>query len=370
MWNGELIRESTKQGNDKKARNIESAHRTRLSTQEDARRDACSRLKCPEVALCNECERWCNAEQAIHEAAHVFCGGSCRTAWTKRHTRIPTLISFMEQDFLSFVQAQSATKPKTAEYYKYGSVLLRQAGMGDLQLDEITSQHAAGFIARQSRLSASTMNCGLRTLRRALNLAEEWGKIDRAPKFALAKGERQRERIVTEPEFFAYRELCRQPWSDVVTVLYGTGMRPGEAYKLRWEHVLLNGHGGMVQIAEGKTKAARRFIPMLPEVCSALTARHKAQKHPAEGWVFPSGSKSGHLEESSAKIQHGEAIKKLSAASAAYEAAQKDSENGEWQDAVCAETKLSADYLTRHAFVIEAGFKAFEPYCLSSPGCK
>src|SRR5271170_8255887 len=31
MWNGELIRESTKQGNDKKARNIESAHRTALA---------------------------------------------------------------------------------------------------------------------------------------------------------------------------------------------------------------------------------------------------------------------------------------------------------------------------------------------------
>jgi hypothetical protein len=31
MWNGEMIRESTKQGNDKKARNIESAHRTALA---------------------------------------------------------------------------------------------------------------------------------------------------------------------------------------------------------------------------------------------------------------------------------------------------------------------------------------------------
>src|ERR1700740_3010655 len=31
MWNGEMICESTKQGNDKKARNIESAHRTALA---------------------------------------------------------------------------------------------------------------------------------------------------------------------------------------------------------------------------------------------------------------------------------------------------------------------------------------------------
>src|SRR6202163_4901737 len=34
MWNGKLIRESTKQGNDKVARNMESAHRTSLAKGE------------------------------------------------------------------------------------------------------------------------------------------------------------------------------------------------------------------------------------------------------------------------------------------------------------------------------------------------
>jgi len=41
-------------------------------------------------------------------------------------------------------------------------------------------------------------------------------------------------------------------------------MRPGEAYKLRWEHIQLNGKGGLIQIAEGKTKAALRYLPMFP----------------------------------------------------------------------------------------------------------
>jgi hypothetical protein len=52
------------------------------------------------------------------------------------------------------------------------------------------------------------INCGLRTLRRALNLADEWGKIDRAPKFGLAKGERQRERVVTQAEFLRLSGAC------------------------------------------------------------------------------------------------------------------------------------------------------------------
>ena len=219
MWNGEMIRETTKQGNDRKARQIEAGHKTRLAKQQDACEDARLRLKCAEVLLCAECEKWFNAEDARQQEKHVFCSDSCSAAWTKKHTRMLTLNQFLELDFLPYVQAHFATKPKTAKYYEYGAALLLEADLGGLRLDEITSQHVGGFIARQSRLSASTMNCGLRTLRRAMNLADQWGKIDRAPKLGLAKGERQRQRIVTETEFYAYRELCRQPWRDVVTIL-------------------------------------------------------------------------------------------------------------------------------------------------------
>lgn len=89
-------------------------------------------------------------------------------------------------------------------------------------------------------------------------------------------------------------------------------MRPGEAYKLRWEHIHLNGSGGLIQIAEGKTKAARRYLPMVPEVYSTLKARRAAQGDPTTGWLFPSGSESGHIEECSARLYHNEAWGKLS----------------------------------------------------------
>jgi hypothetical protein len=48
----------------------------------------------------------------------------------------------------------------------------------------------------------------LRTLRRALTLAEEWGKLDRAPKITLAKGEHQRDRVLTERETNNYLSAC------------------------------------------------------------------------------------------------------------------------------------------------------------------
>ena len=137
-----------------------------------------------------------------------------------------------------------------------------------------------------------------------MRLAEEWGEIIRAPKITLAKGERQRERIVTEEEFSRYIMACRQPWRDAAILIYCLGLRPTEVYTLRWENICLT-EAGFLQIVQGKSKAARRMLPLLvPIVHSALKSRHSEQRFPKEGWVFPTGSKSGHLEQGSAKNQH------------------------------------------------------------------
>jgi len=78
-------------------------------------------------------------------------------------------------------------------------------------------------------------------------------------------------------------------WKDVATVILGTGMRPGEVYCLRWENVLLDRECGYLRVVEGKTKAAKRLLPMVPEVYRAMMVRYDAQKQPVTGWVFPSG---------------------------------------------------------------------------------
>jgi integrase len=64
-------------------------------------------------------------------------------------------------------------------------------------------------------------------------------------------------------------------------------MRPGEVFALRWEHVRLNGSGGLMQITEGKSKAARRILPMVPGVYQTLKARHLAEGSPNAGGFFP-----------------------------------------------------------------------------------
>jgi len=266
MWSGDLVRESTKQGNDKVARQMESAHRTSLARGEVDLRD--------------------------RKAA-------------------PALSEFLSKDFLPYTETTFATKSATARYYRTGARSLSSSALSGLRIDEINGQHAAQYAARLTHLSPSTVNCGLRTLRRALYLATDWGRIDRRPKITLAKGERQRERVLTDAEVTRYLEVCEQPWRDVATIMLGTGMRPGEVFALRWERVLLNGDGGLIQISQGKTKAARRVLPMVPAVFSVLESRWVAANKPTDGWLFPSMSKCGHFEGATAKGFHARALKNV-----------------------------------------------------------
>jgi integrase len=265
MWKGELVRESTKQGNDKVARQMEAAHKTSLA----------------------------KGEVGIREKKPVA-----------------TLREFLERDFIPYVESKHATKPGTLEYYRDGANMVLKCDWVGEKLDQISDQHAQQFAAKFAKLSASRINCGLRALRRALNLAYEWGKLERPAKITLAKGERQRDRVLTDAEWQQYIEECPQPWRDVATIIRGTGMRPGEVFVLRWENISLNGSGGLIQVTEGKTKTARRMLPMLPVVHDALKARHKESGEPEAGWVFPSTSREGHFNKDTAKDQHTKAIQR------------------------------------------------------------
>jgi integrase len=264
-FDGKHIQESTKQGNPRIARNMEAAHRTALA----------------------------NGLVGIRQRRRV------------------TLADFLKGDFLPFVESKfKKAKPHTLRYYQYGVKTLQKCDFAGLNLDEITDQHAGQYAAKRSSLSPSTVNCGLRTLRRALSLAVQWGKLDRMPKITLAKGERQRERVLTEKEVNAYLAACPQPWKDAATIMLGTGMRPGEVFALRWENILLNGSGGLLQITDGKSRAAKRMLPLVPAVFDALKARHKEQGSPTEGLLFPLDTRSGHLESDGlAKDQHAHALK-------------------------------------------------------------
>jgi hypothetical protein len=80
MWQGQLIRESTKQGNDKVARQMESAHRTALAKGEVGIREP--KLVPTLAEFCsNRVEPW----------ARATLEKTCPKNWTWNRTRIRAL---------------------------------------------------------------------------------------------------------------------------------------------------------------------------------------------------------------------------------------------------------------------------------------
>jgi integrase len=265
MWQGKLIRESSKQGNDRVARNMESAHRTSLA----------------------------KGEVGIREKKAV-----------------PTLAEFLTNRILPWAERAFGddTQRKNLKWYRNECrVLVEYKPLANAALDGITGELASEFAAwriRQGRQIA-TVNSSLRVLRRVLNLALEWGVIAVVPKLQVMSGERRRERVVGGEKEAKYLAVASEPLGSIGTVLADTGMRPEECFRLRWEHVTwLNGRNGVLLVTHGKTALARRVLPMTPRVRGVLERRWNAAGKPEEGWVWTAGTRSGHVEPNSIYGQH------------------------------------------------------------------
>jgi integrase len=280
QWNNETVRESTKQGNAKVARQMEAAHRTSLAKGEVGIRD---------------------------------------------RKPAPTLKEFCEKRFMPWAKASfEETSPNNYSWFRTGiKQLTGFEGLAKLHLDEITNETVAGYAAHESSrvqtrgngtktgLAVSSINSSIRVLRRVLSLAVEWGVIESSPKIQLLTGEKKRERVITRDEEGAYLKAASPLLRDLTTVLADTGTRPDEAYNLRWEHVGWdNGRFGTVLIPNGKTAAARRVLPLTPRVREVLQARWERARRPAEGWAFPAPTKAGHINQATVKKTHYAALKK------------------------------------------------------------
>ena len=268
MWQGQLIRESTKQGNDKLTRQMEAAHRASL--------------------------------------AKGLVG-------IREKKLVPTLAQFARKQFLPWAEVTFAASHKTWLWYRNGvRRLLSYSPISDSKLDAIGGEQIAAYVAhRQSGgLQVSSINRELQVLRRMLRLAVEWGAVERCPKVKLLAGERRRERVVSPEEEARYLAVAPEPLASVATVLVDTGMRPEECFRLCWEAITwTNGRHGTLLITHGKTQAARRVLPFTPRVRAVLESRWEAQRRPQEGWVWPAPARSGHVEASSLKKQHHKALR-------------------------------------------------------------
>lgn len=135
--------------------------------------------------------------------------------------------------------------------------------------------------------------------------------IDIAPKIQLLAGEAKRERVITWDEEDLYLSNAAPLLFDLATMLADTGMRPDEAYRLRWEHISWDRpRHGTLRVTHGKTPAARRVLPLTMRARAVLEMRWERAGRPIEGWVFPAPTQSGHIDQGSCRKQHIAAFNK------------------------------------------------------------
>jgi hypothetical protein len=217
---------------------------------------------------------------------------------------IPTLEAFLTDRVKPWAESAFAeSRPKTWKWYRNETrALCLFKPLARTALDAIKGELVSEFAAWRLRegKQIATVNSSLRVLRRALNLAAEWGVISTPPKFKVLSGERRRERVISREEEAIYLGAAMEPLASIASVLADTGMRPEECFRMRWEHITwLNGRNGALLVTHGKTASARRLLPMTPRVRAVLEHRWIAAEKPQDGWAWPARTKSGHVEPNS-----------------------------------------------------------------------
>ena len=207
-------------------------------------------------------------------------------------TPAPTLREFAQQ-FIDFVQTRHANKPETVKFYANRlKRLLEWEPMREARLDRIDEGLIERYIGvRRKKVGVVAVNRELATLRRALHVAHDWKVIRTVPKVRLLPGEQSRDFILDRVSEMDYLAACPPLLQDVAILLLDSGLRLGEALALQWSNVHLepagNARYGWIHIIEGKTKNARRTVPLAARVGQLLDSRHQAR---ASQWVFPGDS--------------------------------------------------------------------------------
>ncbi len=201
----------------------------------------------------------------------------------------PTLHEF-EKRFVASVETRSADKPLTIEFYKSKySRLLEFTPLADCPLDRIDEALIESFVQhRRETVSPAETNRELATLRKALRLAYTWKVIDRVPTIRLLPGECERTYVLARESEADYLKYSPQPLHDVAVLILDSALRVSEAAGLEWQDTHLepvNGaRRGFIHVRSGKTKYAKRDIPLTARSNTMLESRAKAV---TGRYVFP-----------------------------------------------------------------------------------
>jgi integrase len=218
----------------------------------------------------------------------------------KLRRAVPPSLSGFSKRFLQAIGTRCAGKPRTVKFYaEQVKRLLEYDPLANARLNDIdealvesyVQYRSSNFVRRwtkegvkvaaERRVSPSTVNRALATLRRLMRLAQEWRVIDRVPRIRLVTGERNRDYVLSYGQEKTYLEFAPQPLRDIAMLVLDTGLRIGEALALEWRDVHLTPNGsqwGYIQVRVGKSSNARRAVPLTRRAHAMLAQRRAASE--------------------------------------------------------------------------------------------
>jgi integrase len=243
-WNGERIRESTRVKNERTARNIEAAHRTRLA----------------------------EGRMGIEQRPEA-----------------PTLRDFAPV-FERAIETECKDSPATVDFYKSKLAFVLEfepiaAARLDLideaMIDAYKESRVRQISKRKRLLSSASVNRELATLRRLLRLAKKRKVIASAPEVKLLDGEHEREFILSQQQEKLYLATVPEWLKNLALFMLDTGPRMKEALGLEWPNVHLQPAAGsslgyvkiVWQTSKGGPRSRRtksRNVPLTARVLEML----------------------------------------------------------------------------------------------------
>lgn len=210
------------------------------------------------------------------------------------------------QDFLKWSEIEHAAKPNTYIRYKTSTKVLENF-FGDIRIDRIGAAEVEKYKVWRSQqkgqkrgvkpkksksqtktvkqmIAPATVNRELACLKKIFNRLINENILVENPvskvKFLAENNEQMR--VLSYAEEKIYLMACSQPLQDFALIMIETGMRPDEVRNLTVRDVDLDNM--FVHICGGKTKAARRKIPLTKRAFDVLKKRISNCK---SDYIFP-----------------------------------------------------------------------------------
>ena len=144
---------------------------------------------------------------------------------------------------------------------------------------DITADRVKAYQADRLREGASkaTVNREVAYLRRMLSIAVDSGKLSWRPRFKMLEGEKVRQGFLEHGDFLNLLGNLPDYLEPVVELLYLSGWRKGEALKLEWKDVDLEGRVVRLRIENSKNKESR-VLPLTGRLWEIVQERRKERR--------------------------------------------------------------------------------------------